>query len=144
MGRDPNMFERPDLIAQFIQNCAAAGLTVQVYFVDRTLAQQTALYAQGRQSLDDVNALRVTAGMTPSLTDSQNKEVTWTMNSKHVVGSDGKSRAFDFLILKNGAADWTDLDLYKQCATIGESLGLVSGFSFPHIDADHLELPNGA
>lgn len=62
----------------------------------RTKAEQKALYAQGRKSLKEVNALRKAVGM-PAITAKQNLDkVTWTLNGKHIIQADGFAHAFDF------------------------------------------------
>jgi hypothetical protein len=84
-------------------------LIVIVTDVDRLYEVQMALYAQGRQSLAEVNLLRKRAGLS-SITHIENKnKVTWTMASKHIIHltnddpSDDLSYAVDFGILdKNG------------------------------------------
>lgn len=83
------------------------ALNVIVTDVDRLYEVQMALYAQGRQSLAEVNALRKRAGM-PPITDNS-KKVTWTMASRHIINltndnpDDDLSYAIDFGILdKNG------------------------------------------
>ena len=67
-----------------------------------------ALYAQGRQSLTEVNILRKRAGLSPIIS-IENKKVTWTMASRHIINlsnddpNDNLSYAIDFGILdKNG------------------------------------------
>ena len=57
----------------------------------RTKAQQADLYAQGR-------------------TKSGNK-VTWTMNSRHLIQSDGFSHAFDYAVFIGGKLTW-DIKYY--------------------------------
>lgn len=126
----------------------------------RTLAEQKALYAQGREPLDVVNNLRAQAGL-PSITNLQNKKrVTWTMNSRHLALQPndplctkypewaGKGCAFDIVILKNGKAVWdvkADIDQdnipdYEEAASCGEYLGLIAGARFkPSPDYPHFE-----
>lgn len=67
----------------------AAEKTLQSFIVNegkRTIETQTAYYAQGRQSLDEVNRLRKIAGLAPINEATNKKIVTKTMNSKHIKG----------------------------------------------------------
>lgn len=84
------------------------GLIVIITDVDRLYEVQMALYAQGRQSLTEVNLLRKRAGLSP-IAHTENKKVTWTMASRHIINltndnpEDDLSYAIDFGILdKNG------------------------------------------
>lgn len=154
MTRDPERFERPELIAQFILLCKSAGHTVIITCVDRDYKEQTALFAQGREPLEYVNKLRKLVGWEP-ITQAQNRKcVTWTMNSRHIVNLDDEkldndtSEAFDFAVVKDGKAVWdvkADVDMdsipdYEECAAIGESLGLYSGKNFKNPDYPHLQI----
>jgi hypothetical protein len=78
--------------------------------VERDILEQSALYAQGRRSLADVNALRAIAKMPPISEKENSYCVTWTMKSKHIVDlhnesqEDDLSRAFDFAVLSPGGS----------------------------------------
>jgi peptidoglycan L-alanyl-D-glutamate endopeptidase CwlK len=78
------------------------GLDVFVVDVDRDYKVQMALYAQGRQPLDEVNLLRKVAGLGPIKEEQNERVVTWTMASKHIIRLDDtdphndQSRAVDF------------------------------------------------
>ena len=50
----------------------------------RTVAVQEAYYAQGRESLDDVNKKRAAAGLYLLRSERDNYKITWTLLSKHV------------------------------------------------------------
>jgi len=146
MGQDPKMFIKPELIDEFKKKCDEIGFTVSITYVDRTYKEQTALFAQGRENLATVNKLRRIAGLY-SIKDEENKKnVTWTMNSKHIINledqfkENDKSLAFDFCIVKKGKCCWDEcIEDYKKCASIGESLGLYSGGNFKKQDWPHLE-----
>lgn len=84
------------------------GIRVIVTNVARRYEEQVALYAQGREILENVNKLRTRAGMGP-ITHKENIKVTWTLASKHIINlsndniTDDLSHAIDFGILdKNG------------------------------------------
>ncbi|MBI5192759.1 MAG: M15 family metallopeptidase [Nitrospirae bacterium] len=147
MSRDPEAFIKPELIPQFKEGCAKVGHLVIITSVDRTMQEQTALYAQGRCSIEEVNIKRRLAGLV-DIKQEQNKIVTWTMQSKHIPDGTGKSHAFDFAIVKNGKVCWNikaDVDAdgipdYEECAKVGEGLGLRSGRTFKNPDYPHLEI----
>lgn len=136
----------------------------KVTCIMRTLAEQTALYAQHRQSTVAVNKLRAVAGL-PSISDAENnRTVTWTMKSRHLPiarGSEfgkmfpdwvGLCYAWDIVILKadGKTPSWdikVDVDAdripdYEEAARIGEKLGLIVGArwrdkpDYPHYEFD--------
>jgi hypothetical protein len=136
---------------------ARLGLRVIVVDVDRDYKVQVALYAQGRQGLNEVNLLRKHAGLAP-ITEAQNKRrVTWTLASKHIINLDDdradndKSRAVDFGIL-DGAGRYVgdvkaDINLdnvadYEQLAELGEEIGgarIRAGARFKNPDYPHFQ-----
>ena len=85
------------------------GIRVIVTDVSRLYEVQVALYAQGRETLENVNKLRLRAKLSP-ITHKENKnKVTWTLASRHIINlsnddpTDNLSSAIDFGILdKNG------------------------------------------
>lgn len=117
----------------------------------RTPAEQRALYAQGRKPLAEVNALRKEAGMPWMITEVENKnKVTWTLRSKHFPNANGKGRAFDIVVLKNGRAESWDLKWdgdkdsvadYEELARVAEQVGLVAG-GHAFGDWPHFQLPD--
>lgn len=154
MSRNINMFEKPEMVYQFIGDCAKAGHIVVVTSVDRNYLEQNALFAQGRELLVVVNNLRKVAGLAP-ITEEENKIVTWTINSEHVINledarkDNDKSRAIDFAIKdKNGQVTWNlkadvnedGISDYRECALIGENIGFYSGMRFKKPDWPHLQL----
>jgi len=82
------------------------NLTIIVTSVSRTFNEQVALFAQGRVRLNEVNILRKKVDYKPII-QSENRIVTWTFLSKHVVWPGELSHAIDIVILdKNGKASW--------------------------------------
>jgi peptidoglycan LD-endopeptidase CwlK len=84
------------------------GIKVIVTDVARQYEVQVALYAQGRETLENVNKLRKRAKLAP-ITHKENRKVTWTLASRHIINlsnddpTDDLSHAIDFGILdKNG------------------------------------------
>jgi len=120
-----------------------AGLKYMITSIDRTILEQMALYVQGRLTLGDVNRFRQMAGM-QSIPETENKKVTWTLNSKHVTNmfdenlNNDLSRAFDIAILKDNQPVWdlkvnvnqNDLPDYQEAGKIGQSVGLKWGGDF--------------
>jgi peptidoglycan L-alanyl-D-glutamate endopeptidase CwlK len=146
--------EMQRLYGKFKEKMDAAGIPFSLTCTARSYQEQVALYAQGRQSLDEVNALRKLAGLSPILS-SGNKKVTWTMLSKHLVKlndsdlANDKSKAFDIVLLKDGKGHW-DVKVsvnknikpdYIEAGEIGESVGLKWGGRFKSPDYPHFEQP---
>ena len=85
----------------FIVTCKSHGIDVLITSTLRDNESQNALYAQGRTA--------------------PGKIVT---NAKGGQSYHNYGVAFDFVPLVNGKAMWDDLDLYKKCGEIAESVGL--------------------
>lgn len=156
MSRDLNLLhpQLQDLVPVFIQKCKEVGHEVIITCTARDFKEQVALYAQGRQPLNEVNRLRKIVGWV-GLTDEQNKKrVTWTLASRHIINLDDtnkqndKATAFDFAVIKNGKAIWdvkADIDAdgvadYLECAKVAQSLGLESGAFWKKADYPHVQL----
>lgn len=127
-----------------------AHVPYMVNCILRTRPEQTALFAQGREILEEVNRLRRIAGM-QAISAAENKyKVTWTMNSKHYADMNGKVRAFDVVVLKNGRVPSWDLKWdgdkdnigdYEELARCAEMVGLVAG-GHAFGDWPHFQLPD--
>ena len=129
------------------------GLDFIVTCTARTFKEQVALYAQGRQLLEETNKLRKIANL-PVITAIENKKkITWTLASEHIVNLDDKditndkARAFDIALVKPGTREifWNvkvnvnknDVPDYMELAKIGREIGLTCGAfwgtpDFPH------------
>jgi len=129
------------------------GIPFMITSVDRSITEQMALYVQGRLSLPDVNKFRNAAGLYP-LPYSENKIVTWTLESFHVVNRankasvDDQARAFDIAILKGPNKPTWDLKVnvngndipdYTEAGEIWESLGGVWGGRWGNPDYPHFQ-----
>lgn len=139
-------------IKAFMIATLSAGIPLVLTCTARTVKEQRALYAQGRELLFDVNALREMAGL-PPIKNEQNKIVTWTLASKHIIDLDDgnpdndKSRAVDFAIAPGGKPVWdVKVDVnkdnepdYIQAGKIAEACGLRWGGRFRKPDMPHLE-----
>jgi peptidoglycan L-alanyl-D-glutamate endopeptidase CwlK len=111
-----------------------------IYEGMRSHAVQRAYYAQGRESLEDVNALRKAAGLYLLTSMKQNYKITNTMKSQHLLG-----RAMDVLpMLPNGNTTWDYAHYRKQFEIIheaGKSAGLECGWDWKDFpDKPHYQL----
>lgn len=132
--------------AEFAWKMAAAGLNYVVTSTLRTPEEQRALYAQGREPLAAVNALRKQVGWGPITAKENADEVTWTMNSRHLSG-----RAFDIALIgaDGKTPHWNEkisvnvntVPDYLEAGIIGESVGLIWGGRWAKPDAPHFEVP---
>lgn len=138
------------------------GETIRPTFVDRSIGEQAALYAQGRDTLENVNLLRKRAGMDPISGKQNLRKVTWTMASRHITDLhdddpvNDLSRAVDIgLFEDNGSYVDGDtkvetdrylavMDVIEEVASemldSGEIDGeLVFGRTFKNADIPHIE-----
>lgn len=143
------------LYSAFKKKMDEAGISFVITCTARTVREQIALYAQGRQSLEEVNALRKIAGLWEITAAENKRKVTWTLHSKHLIDledndeSNNQSNAFDIVITKDKKASWdikvdvnkNDVPDYDEAGSIGESVGLKWGGRFRSPDRPHYELP---
>lgn len=132
--------------AAFAARMGEAGIPFALNCVLRTEAEQEAFYAQGREPIEKVNELRKAAGMYILMDVSENIIVTYTKRSLHFPGPDGKSRAWDIMILRgNKKPTWDKkwdgdndgIPDYQEAASIGRVLGLRVGADwgdYPHFE----------
>jgi hypothetical protein len=90
------------LAEKLLQECRTNNIDIVITETYRSQERQLELYAQGRTTDGPV--------------------VTWTKNSKHKT-----RKAFDFVPLTNGKADWYDLSKFDKVGAIGKALGLTWG-----------------
>lgn len=134
--------------ALMLQELAQERFDIRIIFTDtlRTSAEQTALYAQGRQILSEVNRLRSLAGMGP-IADRQNRIIT-----KATLGSSWHEYglAFDIAItdpdgkriIWDSSSDWNGdgQDDWAQVGSLADECGLEWGGNFTSIyDAPHYQ-----
>ena len=127
---------------ELLKICRERGLQLRVISTLRTEDEQRALYAQGREHVSAVNALREVAGL-PPIKESHNRVVTSTPVSVHQFGC-----AFDIVLTREGVPHWdTTRDIndnsvpdYIEAGRIGESLGLTWGGRWSSRDLVHYEL----
>lgn len=89
------------LAEEFIAACADAGIDVLITSTYRDAECQAALYAEGRTA--------------------PGRRVT---NARPGESFHNWRCAFDFAPLVNGKPRWDDLDLFRRCGEIAESVGL--------------------
>ena len=142
------------LYTAFDMKMSLAGIPFIVTCTARTTREQIALYAQGRQPLEEVNILRNLARMY-EIKEENNRIVTWTLQSKHLVDFDDgdpendKSRAFDIALIRRGTPHWeikadvneNEIKDYIEAAALGYSVGLRPGAYFRRPDYPHFEFP---
>ena len=155
MSRDPSLLTPGCYIRwqKWETRMVAAGIPHILTCTARWLEEQMALYTMGRLPLATVNRFRTAAGLT-LVADGENKPITWTLSSNHVI-KPGQgithARAFDFAIIKNGVATWdikvsvnqNDIPDYKEAGQIGKDCGLVWGGDWSSPDYPHLEYTGG-
>jgi hypothetical protein len=105
----------------------------------RTAAVQEAYYAQGRESLEDVNKKRAAAGLFLLRSEKDNYPITWTLQSKHIDGL-----AMDVVPADGrGNPSW-DLAHYRKTFEIirdcGKKAGLMCGADWNAPDWPHYEI----
>lgn len=123
------------LAEKLLDALAERGVNAVVTWGRRTPAEQAALYAQGREPLADVNALRKAAGMAPLAGEENLRKVSWSRRSPHLTG-----RAFDLAVLgPGGKPDWSPT-AYELPGELGAELGLTWGGSWKQRDLPHFEL----
>jgi hypothetical protein len=116
----------------------------------RSLAEQQALYAQGRQPLAVVNTMRKNVGMQTITEEQNNHKVTWTLDSKHIITQARPlSEAFDIVILDGSGKATYDLKVdvagdkipdYIQLAKLAVTIGLTPGALWKTPDYPHYQL----
>ncbi len=156
MSRDLNLLHpRLKAVVQlFVDGCKAKGIDVIITCTGRSFKTQVALYAQGRQPLNEVNRLRKIAGIRSITAKANKKRVTWTLASRHIINLDDNkdgndyATAFDYAVVKNGKAIWNvkasldgdDIPDYLECANVAKDLGLESGAFWKKPDYPHVQL----
>ncbi len=140
----------------FLAACQERGIPAHITCTGRSEAEQAALFAQGREPLASVTAKRRACGLWAIIPADNERCVTWTMDSKHIIRFDpvtGKAlndaRAFDVAIVKDRQFTWelkVDVNAdgipdYAEMGEIGESFGLVWGGRWRRPDYPHFEEP---
>lgn len=127
------------------------GIEIMVTQIERSDAIQTAYYAQGRQSLSEVNRLRKIAEL--YLIDE--KENSRTVTKAKAGETPHCGFAWDFCPLKGNKLDYDNLTVIKRCGQIAREISLdgyelVWGGDFndngiaddKFVDRPHIQLKN--
>lgn len=106
----------------FLERCAEQGNPVLVTCTLRSLKEQAALYAQGREEISKVNAFRAFAGMPAIRGFSENRIVT---NAKPGDSLHNYGLAFDVVPLEAGKPIWdSGHPVWQLIGKIGKECGL--------------------
>ena len=106
--------------AQAIEAMKVAGLEICIVETNRTKEVQQAYYAQGREPLDVVNAMRRACGLWEITERENQRTVTQTLNSRHIGGN-----AIDLCPMKDGRCWWdAPQEVWEEMGRIGEENGL--------------------
>ena len=134
----------------FLLGCQKAKLPVFITCTGRTLAEQAALFAQGRKPLSIVNEMRVECGLYVLAPEENKRKVTWTMQSLHIIDpTTGYCSAFDFALRdENEKAHWNlKVDVnnnevmdYQEAGLIALEVGLEWGGTWKTPDYPHCQL----
>jgi hypothetical protein len=121
---------------------AALGEERYVVFEGRRSAEaQAAYFAQGREPLGKVNAMRNAAGLYSLRSERDNYKITWTLKSKHIEGL-----AMDVLPTDGAGNPTWDLAHYRQTFEMirdrAAAAGLECGADWyaPQTDWPHYQL----
>ena len=108
------------LVDKFLAAVDAAGIAIAITAARRTIAEQNAIYAQGRSKPGQI-----------------------VSNAKGGQSAHNFGCAIDIVPLKDGAADWNaPASVWHRLGEIGKSCGLVWGGEFHSIkDLPHFESP---
>jgi len=105
----------------------------------RKEAVQEAYYAQGRESLIEVNSKRAAAGLYLLRSEKDNYIITRTLKSKHIDGL-----AMDVLPVDGAGNPTWDLahflKTYQEIRDCGRAAGLICGADWQQADWPHYEI----
>jgi peptidoglycan LD-endopeptidase CwlK len=110
-----------DFAERLVGESRKVGIAIKITETLRTIAEQDRLYAQGR--------------------DKPGKIVT---NCRGGESFHNYGVAFDFCPMKNGKADWNNLEQFEKVGRMGEALGLEWGGSWKKFpDRPHFQYTAG-
>lgn len=129
------------------RRCELAGWHILIYFTARSFAEQAALWAQGRESVNAVNALRRVVNFGPLGDREARRRVT---NAKPGRSWHQYGLAIDYVpIRSDGKPDWIyspgdPADVYDETARLAKALGCIWGGDFETFkDYGHIEYHPG-
>lgn len=123
-----------ETVQKFLKKLDNAGLKYSVIETRRTEATQAAYYAQGREPIETINALRQQAGLGNISPIEAKNVITKAKRSRHQSGE-----AVDIVPVVNKKCVWVirtpeEAALYKEFGTLAESVGLSWGGRWEPID----------
>ena len=129
----------------WIEECRKAGINLVITQTLRSMDLQNAYYSQGRESLSIVNEKRKKVNL-PPITEKENKSII----TKAKAGSSPHNYglAWDIACIVNGKVDYNNLELYKKCGDIANTISFEGytiewGGNFKSIkDYPHFQLKN--
>lgn len=126
--------EMQELVHLFLKRLDDQNIKYSIIETLRTKGTQEAFYAQGRESLADVNNKREAVGLWKITEDDNDRVVTKTMNSKHLLG-----KAIDIAPIINNRIPWNVnskevADAWRRIGEIGLSVGLDWGGTWKPLD----------
>jgi peptidoglycan L-alanyl-D-glutamate endopeptidase CwlK len=133
---------------KFLALCEKRGLPVHITCTRRSIHEHEALYAQGREPLEKVNELRKAVGLWALKEEENQRPVTWTLKSRHIVFDEKeRARAFDVALVRDKQFVWdlkvdineNDLNDWEEIGRIGESAGLEWGGRWAKPDRPHFQ-----
>jgi hypothetical protein len=126
--------EARQLVESFLTSLDCRGLRYSVVETLRTAEVQAAYYAQGRESLEEINRLRKTAGLYPLGVEDAKRIITRARHSAHQDGL-----AADIVpVLENGKIPWVvtadNAALWLEFGRLGREAGLEWGGAWTPLD----------
>jgi peptidoglycan LD-endopeptidase CwlK len=119
------------MIKEFLDKCQAQGITLLIYFVDRSFDLQNELFQRPFNGKDDDG---------DGLVDEADEKVT---NAKAGQSYHNYALAIDVVETKNGKAIWKNPN-WNLIGHIGESVGFEWGGHFNGlVDKPHFQFPKG-
>ncbi|GHV79101.1 hypothetical protein AGMMS49944_08920 [Spirochaetia bacterium] len=111
----------------FLDEADAAGIRYTITEARRTMLTQVCYFLGGRgMTTADINLCRKAAGLY-LWADSENREITWTLDSIHLRG-----RAMDIVPLDSqGKTNYNDAEAYRKLAEIAAKHGIEWGGNWP-------------
>lgn len=135
----------PDLIRVCVRALALSDTDFAIVQGRRTLDEQRAIYAQGRETPAQVNQLRKLAMLPVISAFEAGKIVSWTMKSRHLPQADGYGHAIDIGVYIAGVLDWSEqhyehvAPFFKEAAK-ELNVPIVWGGDWKDKDRPHFEL----
>jgi peptidoglycan L-alanyl-D-glutamate endopeptidase CwlK len=107
----------------------------------RTLSEQSALYKQGREKLEDVNTARVIAGL-PKIGEKENAYTVTNCDGVQIKSNHQSGDAIDIVPFENNRAIWPKPfdPRWKQIADVMKNHGFIWGGDWKNfIDCPHYQ-----